>query len=438
MILSAPGGFYDRISGYQDTTIQVPITQPGEMLEAYMQQSSYAYNIGGMGEVEVLPSAQIDIDNTTDKSKKITLYNPPPPGASFGVALPLVDVQKIPVTITNTSNAEATFNVVVNPDGGGSGNLSGSGLLSQPLVPGGSSSLKVKLAAHADIELMFTPTQDSFAANDVHIIAQYQYKSGAYAKVAEDDMTVVSVTFDPDIRNTDTPAAMQDRIPPGADQGGWVNPTSVFVQVTPDLAGSGGQFVTLYADGEVDADGSVSINHNTSGALNITLSQTVELNGMAQTEPGHAGNLRLTVEVRGQDTAQSKGFSVSAIPVNFDQVQGFESYQGTLYFSYDFDSDSGSLSDLNQVWVGSYATFSDGGKHVGTGQPWTANDPSTIYPTGAPPFYGPNHAEFGLVAEVDRPPGRALPLAGPTEGLKQQNTTVSLTFGPPIATLPRR
>jgi hypothetical protein len=414
MILSAPG-FYKQLSGYQDTTFQVPITQPGEKLEAYMQTST-AYNLAAMGEVEVLPSAEIQINNTPQKDDNITLYNPSfsPFSGAFGPPLPLGYTQTIPVKIINLSSEEATFNVVVNPDGGGSGQLSGSGLLSEPFVTAPSSSLKVKVAAHGQAELTFTPTKDSLAANDVHIVAQYQYKSGRFAKVAEDDLTVVSVEFTPHIRNTDTPAAMKDRIAPGADQGGWVNPTSVYVQVTPSLAD--GQSVTLDAEGKSNADGLVSINQKTSGTLDLTSSQTVQLDGLTQTEPGHAGNIRLTVLVRRLDTVQSNGFSVSAIPVNFHQAQGGEFVQGTLYFTYTFDSDSGPLNDLSQVWVGSEATYSDGGKHVGPGKPWTANDLSIIYPTGTTPFDGPN-GDSGSVVEYDHPPGRALPMAGPGDTL---------------------
>jgi len=263
------------------------------------------------------PSVEIDINDTSDKSDNITLFNPIPDAQAY--------TQTIPAKITNLGVTEGTFQLSVDPPGAAT--------LSQT---------SVDLTGGASTEITITPQADSSAPNDVHIIAQ---QGGI--QVGEDDMTIVSVTFSQDIRNADTPAGMVDRIPPRVG-------TPVNVVVTPDLSGSG-QSVTLAVDGQNTNTGTVTINGNVTAP--ITSSGSVTISGVTQTAPtsgytaGNAGQLLLTLQVHGQDTIQSNGFSVAAIPVNWSitfnrLVTG--SRRGIVVTNF-WQSDSGVLGDLDAV-----------------------------------------------------------------------------------------
>lgn len=325
------------------------------------------------------PHAQIQINDTPDPNDNITLYNPPPNQAY---------TQTIPAKITNTGNAEGTFNLSVDPPGAAT--------LSQTAVT---------LGAGASTEITITPTADSSAPNDVHIVAMQ-----GTTKVGEDDMTIVSVTMRDDqnnltqhIRNVDTPASMPDRIPPKVN-------TPVNITVTPNLAG--GQSVTLVINGQSADNGSVTIDG--AATKNVTTKGVVNLSGTAQTAPGgHAGNLILAVRVHGQDTVQSQGFSVSAIPVKFEEefpAAGNLPYPGWIMANYKWQSDSGDPRDLDQVWVGEVVHFSDGGDHITRipwGSPWRGNnlEPTVLPldPAGNPRKNGAN-SRF-LEGDVISPPG---------------------------------
>ena len=129
-------------------------------------------------------------------------------------------------------------------------------------------------------------------------------------------MTIVSVAMLP-IRRLDTPAAMPDCI------AGPHERHAIYVDVKPDLVGSG-QFVTLAVNNQNnDSNGSVTLNG--AATADITSSGDVNFRGEFATAPtdangvpgGNAGHLRATLRVHGQDTTQSNGFSVTAIPQNF-------------------------------------------------------------------------------------------------------------------------
>ena len=318
---------------------------------------------------------EIDINDTPDKSDNITLFNPIPLTQAY--------TQTIPAKITNLGITEGTFQLSVNPPGAAT--------LSQT---------SVELGGGASTEITITPQADSSAPNDVHIIAQ---QGGT--EVGEDDMTIVSVTFSQNIYNPDTPSQMisagQYRIPPSM-------PTPVNVTVTPSLSGSG-QVVTLAVNGQNANNGTLTINGNVT--QDITSGGNVNLQGTSQTVPGNAGNLNLVVRVRGQDTIQSNGFSVSAIPVSFQQSTATQLAGGVLQFTYSWNSDSGNLADLDEVWIGEYVTYSDGGIHAGAGRPWMGNNPDpTITPSRA--TYKATDGEF---VDTHSPPGRFLPTAGPAD-----------------------
>jgi uncharacterized repeat protein (TIGR03803 family) len=282
-----------------------------------------ANDLGTVFELVKSPTAEIDINDTPDPSDNITLFNPD------GSELPFC--QKIPAKITNTSNSTETLQLSVQQVG------SGNAMLDQQ---------SVTLAAGASTEVTITPTADSSAPNDVQIIA-----SANGAQVAEDALTVIGVAFSNEIYNDDTPDAMlargQYRIPPRVD-------TPIDVSVTPTIPATSSPFVSLTVVGQDAINGTVNIDGNPTE--NLTSSAKVRLFGGIQTSPGSADNLQLALQVRGQVTIRSDGFSVAAIPLNYSDDEllvlrhftvtgrGFR-VQGT------WDSDSGVIADLDQVHI---------------------------------------------------------------------------------------
>jgi len=294
----------------------------------------------------------IQINNTSDSTDNIALLNYAP--------LALAYIQKIPAKITNNTDSTATFQLSVQQLG--KGNVALSDANENPIT-------SVTLPANGSSEITITPTAVSSAPFDVHIIASYNG-----SQVAEDEMTVVQVTFPQHIRNKDTPAGMADRIPPGVDSKGNIT-------VTPDLNGSG-QSVTLTVTGQNDNNGTVIIEGSDidTGALDITSTGAFSLRGDVQTAPAvplqideknnitnlpfqtqavvsetnpNAGNLQVGLMVGGQLAIQSKGFSVSAIPTNVvmeDLGPLTGEYLGIL-FLVTWSSDSGTNSDLDQVGI---------------------------------------------------------------------------------------
>ncbi len=292
------------------------------------------YGTTGSTVFELKPSSlTIEVNNTTDDSQHITLLDPG------------VYAQKIPVLVTN-NGPTATFQLAVTP--------AGAGTLSPPTV---------QLNQGESITVTFTPTAVSKSVDDVSITG-----STGGQQVGSDSLTVVNVDVPQDIRNTDTPASMRDRIPPRMT-------TPISIQVTPNLSGSD-QFVTLKVTGQnIDSTGLVILN---GGSLNqsakVTSSGTVNLLGVNQTVPsttfngsnygqlgGNAGKLNLVVGVHGEDAISSNGFSVAAIPVkDVETLAEPSTYVGRLGDGRrvvgievldTFTSDSGDPSDLDQVYV---------------------------------------------------------------------------------------
>ena len=273
---------------------------------------------------EQTPSIQIAINNTVSTNDNITLYNPP------GSAQPYT--QTISATITNLGSEAATFQLGVVQAGSGNVELS---------------QTSMQLASGASQPITITPTADSSLVNDVHIIATDDDGS----QIAEDDMTVVSVTLPNVISNGDTPAAMLAagayRIPPRVN-------TAENIQVTPNLSGSG-QSVTFTVADQSALNGTVTIGGNATQA--VTSSGSIQLSspsGNSQTAPGNAAQLHLALQVRGQNTIQSShGFSVAAIPQYVEDV--FQaSLTGTvrgIQVANVWKSDSGILGDLSDVTI---------------------------------------------------------------------------------------
>jgi len=339
----------------------------------------------------------VEINDTPDTNDNITLYNA---ATSTQAAV----AQTIPAMVTNVYNTQQSFQLSVSPPGAAT-----------------LSTNSVALAAGASTEVTITPQADSSKPNAVHIIV----KKGGTA-IGEDDMTIVSVTFPRDIRNSDTPVGMNDRIPSRVD-------TLVAVALNPSLTGSG-QSVTM-AFGRTSADnGGLTINGG--ATQDITASGFIDLQGTSQTVPGNAGGLHLVARVHGEDALQSAGFSVSAIPVLYRQIGYSLLPGGVLHFDYAWVSDSGDLADLDQVWVGEYVTYPNRGIVAGPGKPWRGNFPQpTIMPARVPGDGVNGHGE-----DTHSPPGFLLPTAGPAASFtatqyygfhdfRSSNSPVSNTLG---------
>ena len=284
----------------------------------------------------------IQVNNTTDQPQKITLFNPPSTGEPC--------TQTIAALITNTGTTAGTFQLSVQP--------SSAAVL---LDSSGNPITSVSLAAGAFTEVTIRPTADSSAPNDVHIIA-----TQGGTQVGEDSMTIVGITFGTtegtnslDIKNQDTPAGMPDRIPPFGPAPTSITP--LYVTITPNLAGSG-QSISLTFLNQTDSNGFAAFENGAESAV-ITSSGVLNLTGLQQTAPADANNpanlsapnksnLQLAVQVRGQDALVSHGFSVAAIPINFQcsnpHILASKSGIG-MTVTWNLHSDSGSVSDLDAV-----------------------------------------------------------------------------------------
>lgn len=255
----------------------------------------------------------------------LILYNPNTSGEPY--------TQQYRFQIGNSPyNPQETYQLTVSPPTAGKMNIS-----------------TVSLAPGATTVVTFTPLAVSKKPYDV----QLTLKAVGAGVVGQYKLTIASVTFGPkqgvvstDVKNSDTPSGMPDRIPPRQT-------TPEYVNVTPDLSGSG-QSVTLAVTGQSAKNGTVTINGSPK-PITLTKSSTISLSspdGKTQTAPGHAGNLVLSVLIDGVATLKSKGFSVSAIPIDFVQVMGkvvndggFVGFKSNVSWS----SDSHVKGDLDQV-----------------------------------------------------------------------------------------
>jgi hypothetical protein len=294
LVIRGSDGFSTTISSYGRQTVQIPVREAGA--------SYYASVDGGDGDeagiLVVNPTAKILINDTEDSSDNITLYNDDSTSEPY--------VQTIPAKIVNQGTAKETFQLVVEQAGAGNVTLSQQEIT---LDPGKNNSK----------EITITPTAVSSAARDVHILV----KQGE-TTVAEDDMTVVGARIPIRIYNKDTPDAMLEaqayRIPP-------YKATEIPIVVTPNLSGSG-QSVTLTVTGpDLKSHntnplyGTATVNEHASAT--VASSGEVNLYGTDQTAPSrggrNAGQLHLVLQVGGQSTIHSDGFSVAAIPVKWSE-----------------------------------------------------------------------------------------------------------------------
>jgi hypothetical protein len=300
-------------------------------------------------------SGTLMINGTAAKNDNIVLYNPA--GSTH------VDVSEtIPATFKikggNSSGSTVTFEAVYT----GNGRVTISPDTFHNVVSGACGGYTI-----------ITPTADSSSPNDVHIIMKVDGK-----QVAEDVMTVVSVDFQDKVYSPDTP---QEMITAGAYRIMPRKDTPFEVHVTPDLAGSGGQSVTLRVNGQSSNNGAVKVDGGASYAIKSGTDIFVELNGgttqtkasvplayasgkegvlsnagtIGATPNPNANNLQLAVEVRGRQTSvESDGFSVAAIPIRMSLGAAKKPAVGDVGFNVTMvvQSDSGNIKDLDQVGIG--------------------------------------------------------------------------------------
>jgi hypothetical protein len=356
------------LSGASYTTLDVPgatstvaagINASGQIVGEYSVGATYHGFLASSG-------VSIDINDTTTTSDDITFFDPDR-GA-----------QTVRARVTN-NGPEGDFDLQVTPATSATLDMT-----------------SVHLAISESAELTITPLAVSAAPNDVTIRA---LENGT--EVGHGHLTIVNVTIPEHIRNQDTPVEMPDRIPPR-------EPTPISVGIQPDLTGSG-QFVTLATDnGGDDQNGTVTIDGSTSE--NLTAGGNIHVAGVTQTTPGHDGNVFLVVQVRGREAVASQPFSVSAIPINFRQDPDRPPEYGDLgrlTFHYLWDSDSGDLGHLDQVWLGEFVWYPTLLHGLLPQPPWRADmiDPSIVEAEG--------HAVGGSSPDTQSPPGNQLPFAGP-------------------------
>ena len=255
----------------------------------------------------VKPSVDVLINNTATNTDDITALNP---------------AQTIPVQIVIHSQAGCPTTHVT--------------LSAMPAGRVSLSQTDFDLADGATATATITPLAVSASANDVMIIA-----TAGGVQVGNGMMTVVNITI-PKVRNTDTPMALPDRIPPTVT-------TPLQIMVMPDLTGSG-QSVVLMPLNNNATNGDLTLGGGAMQTLMTTT--TVNLSGTTQTAPGgNAGNLNLVAQVRGQNAVQSSGFSVAAIPIGIvEALIGPVTAPNAigLIVSVQVTSDSGSNADLSQ------------------------------------------------------------------------------------------
>jgi hypothetical protein len=260
----------------------------------------------------VKATVTIDINNTSTNSDDITTLSP---------------AQPIPAQITlhMQSNCQAHVSLSTTP--------AGRVTLDQT---------ELDLTDSSPVGVTITPTAASQSANDITITATVNGNQAGTATMTVADVKIAN------IRASNTPTGVVDRIPPRVD-------TPVKVTITPDL-GTSGQKVTLAKLNANATNGDFTIGGGST--QDLTTTTTVNIRGTVQTAPtggtggGNSGNLKVVAQMGGQNTAQSNGFSVAAIPVSFSTAFAANINTGTavgLQVTNSWTSDSGVLGDLDAV-----------------------------------------------------------------------------------------
>jgi hypothetical protein len=170
--------------------------------------------------------------------------------------------------------------------------------------------------------------------------------TGAPAADAGAPAAVTAVAFGT-INSATTPAGMISRIPPRIDQ-----PISVAV--------TGAGNVDISVDGASGANGTATLDG--AATKTVAASGTVNLRGATQTTAGNAGNLRLVAKVGGTTMGTSNAFTICAIPTTVTISPGglITGTERGIKATTSNDSDSGQVSDLDQVQMSEKVQYVNG------------------------------------------------------------------------------
>ena len=121
--------------------------------------------------------------------------------------------------------------------------------------------------------------------------------------------------------------------------------------------------------------------NNGKNTLNITATTSLIITGVqASSTPD---NIQLTATLSSvvlATTTLTVGATNGAIPVNFRQVGVSQLSNGVLQFVYEWDSSSGTTSDLASCTVGEIVTYpGSGSTYLWTSPPYSNSDPNTNY-----------------------------------------------------------
>jgi hypothetical protein len=190
-----------------------------------------------------------------------------------------------------------------------------------------------------------TPQDDSELVTDRRVVARQPPEDGGTATAQPMDAGPAAppaVKVPARIQAASLPAGMADRIPPRVATAAHV-----------DIAGlkAGDPPLKLSIEGAGGGNGSATIDG--AATKDIGASGDVSLVGVDQTDVGKGGNLKLVAKQGAATVATSAGFTVSAIPQNYNDVFA-RLITGTkrgFFVSDSWESDSGVVADLKETQI---------------------------------------------------------------------------------------
>ncbi len=283
--------------------------------------TTFPWNVGSRDSYEA--EVTLEINDTADHSDDVAILGAP--------AIPMI------VTLENAGPGLHSVNLSV-PTGQVS--------IDEP---------ELEMEDGGSVTVWLTALEVSQEDDDVEIMALADGKAAGEGKMA-----VAAVTLKK-IRDGDTPQGMPDRIPPRT----W---SFDGVTIFPAMPGKQFKFsVQNQSDENGRADVDLLSDTTTEGwqVLVITVG-----NKQTQTAPGHAGQLKVRIQVgnNAADSKDSAGFSVAAIPVKITMFQpqpalapftstknknNYDIEWGVRY-KMKIESDSGDPSDLDKVLVSEF------------------------------------------------------------------------------------
>ena len=170
---------------------------------------------------------------------------------------------------------------------------------------------------------------------------------------------------------------------------------SVNIQITGDDLSSG-QTVDLTLE-TVSGTGLAKFNN---GSTTKSVTATVYLRG--HTNSNQKDNIRLKAKID-STVYDTELLSVRTYPINFKQTSYSVLSGYIMKFTYTWESESGKLTDIDDVWTGEHVAYDNGG--INPQPPWkgTFDDPTVVPPNFL------NNAFFGFSTDIHIPPGGQLP-----------------------------